>query len=241
MQFGRVHLGDLCSSPLPQAWHFYAGGSVGLPTAFITENEDFAWLVLPKAETESVMQLASTEALSSVAAEVKFIYASSSSGARLFSCAVRSLMETEVGDIIAKGAKKLHGDGITDELRVMGIMRELDEELTNVTGIEALSGRREVTFQYRGIPVVVQVKSVQQQSEWAIRCAIREAAAQSDQLRPLPGEKDFLAASSGPVLKLASSMVSKASRARRLLDDSLQDLEADEKLNGDHVEVFFFL
>ena len=226
-----------CVSFFPlQAWHFYGSTNTD-PGAFLAENDDYCYLIIPKVEAEAVAALGPKELLTTRSAEIKACYNSSNSGQRLYSCAMRALVEEELATVIKAQLAELEKSKTPiTALVVADWQRVTVGKIENISGLATIAGRRTCEFDYRGFTIKLQCKSPLVEAELAVWCFLRAQAAAQALLPPLPAESDLVSAKAVEPLVISKELFHKASRARSFLTDCLKELPDEQRCNGDSIE-----
>ena len=219
-----------------EAWHFYGSTNTD-PGAFLAENDDYAYLVVPQQEALAVAALGPKQALSLRKSEIKVCFNSSQAGARLFSCAMRSLVEEEVSAVIKERLKEFEATKQINMSAVAEWQRITSQKLEAIGGIHTLAGRRMVPFIYRGLTIRLLVKSPETQAELACWCLLRGQACAQGILSSLPAEEDVVTEGVTVLMSMSKDLFKKAERARGFLGDCLRELpEDDQSAHGDAIE-----
>ena len=228
---GRVVL----YTPL-QAWHFYGSTNTD-PGAFLAENDDYSYLIIPRVEAEAVASLGDKELLSTRSAEIKACYNSSQSGERLYSCAMRALVEEELATVIRDRLKELEASKTPiTQYAVAEWQRITVGKIEAISGLATISGRRTCLFDYRGFTIQLLCKSPVVEAEMAVWCFLRARAASQGILPGLPAESELATDVAGQALPISQELFKKSCRARTFLSDCLKELPEEQRCNGDSIE-----
>ena len=222
----------MCTSPL-EAWTKAAGNGT-TPTAWCAMMSDVLFLVVPKKELDKVLALPGHESLGKVRDEIQVISCSSEVGAALFQAAWRTLVLDQVCATIEKSVKEMLDLDKLDSLALITHVNKWNGKLDEIPGLAVVTGKREVKFDYRGMPFVMAVRSVQEQHSWSLKTALRAAAAARGVLHELPGEKELCSGRGAVAKALDVSMMKKAQASRGYLE---RLLAAEPETSGESVMV----
>ena len=209
-----------------------AGTSIK-PSEWVDLQGSTAFLVLPQADTQTVVALPKTSSLKSVSKEIKVLVATSSLGQRLFSCCLRGILHEEIADLMELAQKDLLSEPITED-RMLKTLNLHATKVESLDCIAVLPQRRETTVGYRGLRLKLVVRSPQEEVEFALMAAVRATAAASGVIPELPGE-NAIVKSGGDNVKVDGDVIKKAKAVRRCVLDLLSQEAKEEDMNGDAV------
>eukprot|EP00971_Amphidinium_carterae_P055051 1084785-Amphidinium_carterae.1 len=239
---------DVCESLLPswltyllwQAWRSTASTNTD-PVQFMQEQDTMVGMVFPYDDVMAVLRHDEDADLSTIAVEIRRLYSTGVAGRALMSGAVRALCEQDLQQLIATHLLKLANTDVTEALFVK-TLAECKTAAEKTVGISCLSGRRVVSFDYRGLELKIPVGSVGRQCEMALRIALRAAASLGAAILALPSETDLVSDTSTVKMTVHSKLCSGAKKARQHLWDALREQEKDTssgngQTSGEDVEV----
>eukprot|EP00971_Amphidinium_carterae_P348648 6490608-Amphidinium_carterae.2 len=162
------------------------------------------------------------------------VWSYSELGQALFSSSISGIASEQMRKKIDEKVSQMSANkGKITEASLLKLMGELRKELTCISGIQTLVGKREVTEQSRGLSIVLSVKSVESEATTRVRVALRATTASLGHLLCLPGEAAMVEGSAKP-FEMERSLHARVDAARGHLH-KLTALEEAENLDGDKV------
>eukprot|EP00971_Amphidinium_carterae_P190029 3772217-Amphidinium_carterae.1 len=199
------------------------------PAVFVAEHTPMLWMLLPQAETEKVMGLATGISWKDYATEVRYIFNSSRLGQALMAGPIVAVTEVDVETVIEDELKKMGGASKVDDKVVASTLQGIAERLKSVAGVSSLFGRRKPHFTYRGVDIVLPVQSLEHHFECAVAVRLRQEAVLAKQIDALPAENDLCGGPTESTWKIADGLILGAKKARRLLLDKINEQGGKEK------------
>ena len=213
-----------------------SAGTTIKPSEWVDLQGAMAYLVLPKTETKAVISLPKSASLKQVAKEIKILVATSALGQKLFSCCLRGILQDEVAELVSLSQKELLAQPVVSDLAVKKLLDLYAEKVEQLDCIAALPQKREALVTYRGLRLKLVVRSPEEEVEFALLAAVREAATVSGAIGALPGE-EALAQASVQMYKCDEDVIRRAKAVRRCINDLLLQEAKDAEMSGDTVMV----
>eukprot|EP00971_Amphidinium_carterae_P310217 6164659-Amphidinium_carterae.1 len=160
---------------------------------FLRSHEKLWPLVLPKASVETVLRKKRGTSWTDVAEEVAKICQASPLGERLFEFGLVEVCEAVCKSRIDAIIKTLGTATVLDEAAVRKTRNEAKDSLKTVTGIGGMPDRREIEVDYRGWKLQLPVRSLEEEVQVRVSCAVRGWISGMGTVKTLPGETELCA------------------------------------------------
>eukprot|EP00971_Amphidinium_carterae_P066741 1321658-Amphidinium_carterae.4 len=215
---GRIGSNLLLSARCKEAWKHNKYSSTD-PVTFVGENKDIVFLVLDEKKRKSVQGLDEDAKLSTQRAELESLWQSSRTGALLFPSAYRVSL---VAEVVAQ--KCFQGETI--------------DTMTNVSSV-ALACSSVQRLQWNPVHYVRRISF--EEAEMKLELYIRAQAVFANHLSldALPGESLVRDVNAKKHVKICTSVMQEAQRARRQLKNILEKGVEEGDISYDDVEARF--
>lgn len=203
-------------------------------TVFIEMHAVLLHLFMPVADLKKVS--AHKGGSNEVSDELVRLVGSSQVGARLFAASIKEVLAEKVQQIINQEVyKSFHSKAHLDAAKIAKLQVNCMSLLDDLPCLDMLPPRRAVKFMYRGVQIIVNVSSAQEQVQLGFACALKGWAVQTDLLTPLWVESLLVPASTAKLdytVKLDPTLLSAAGAARASLKQQITD---SSSVTGDMV------
>eukprot|EP00971_Amphidinium_carterae_P114657 2271628-Amphidinium_carterae.3 len=219
---------------VPEAWNSMRSDAEG-SLKFLRAHDKLWPLVLPESDVQVVLTSKHGTKWSALADEVSRICRASVLGSRLFDFALVEVCESVVSSRIASVINTLGSGAVLDEASVRKARNDAKDSLRSVTGVGSMPDRREIEVSYRGWQLKLPVRSLEDEVQVRVMCAVRGWLAAKKHVRQLPGEIELCANDAGLAFtKIENDLTGPIEASRKELQTLMAALTVQ---NGDGLKV----
>eukprot|EP00971_Amphidinium_carterae_P347985 6490257-Amphidinium_carterae.1 len=158
------------------------------PRAFLTQHSSTWPLVLPELQVHELVNLEESSAWSSAKTALYSVVGSGELGRRLFGEFIMDLVADDVHQIVRKASDSVFTAAKIDHATIGKLRQETQDKVLSLPDADLIPSPWEVKIVYRGREVGVQVRSIDEYIDLALKGAIRSIAVCQGLVPELPGE-----------------------------------------------------
>eukprot|EP00971_Amphidinium_carterae_P007635 151029-Amphidinium_carterae.4 len=220
----------------PKAWNKSKGATCG-PAEWLRMNRRLWELLLPVAAVEEVLKDNSAEMdWDSHSENIQKVVQSSWLGKSLFGFALPQILRKRIEETLQLAVAELASEEEVTEDSFMQARSDAKAKVKGIDDLSTLPERREVLIHYRGWPLKIWVKSVEEQVEMTFACHLRAWATRLTLLPALPGETELCVEDTETLVvqRIAEILLHDAQASR---DHLLKVMQTQNLTDGDKMEV----